>query len=104
MKFKSKESLVIQEVRVARKKSDKQKSALSRPDSEENLLNKSANTIKKAAIGNPMPAADGCPSVSRHERIELLAYSYWIQRGCQGGSPDEDWFRAEREISRESSS
>jgi hypothetical protein len=37
-------------------------------------------------------------SVSKRERIELLAYSYWVQRGRQGGSPEEDWLRAEREI------
>jgi hypothetical protein len=36
--------------------------------------------------------------VSKREKIALLAYSYWEQRGCQGGSPEEDWFRAEREI------
>jgi hypothetical protein len=36
--------------------------------------------------------------VSNHERIALLAYSYWEQRGNSGGSPEEDWFRAEREI------
>ena len=37
-------------------------------------------------------------AVSKREKIALLAYTYWMQRGCQGGSPEEDWFRAEREI------
>jgi hypothetical protein len=37
-------------------------------------------------------------SVSVQEKIELLAYSFWEQRGRPGGSPDEDWFRAEMEI------
>ena len=32
------------------------------------------------------------------EAIAALAYSYWIDRGCDGGSPDEDWLRAEREL------
>ena len=32
------------------------------------------------------------------EAIARLAYSYWEDRGCQNGSPDEDWFRAEAEI------
>jgi hypothetical protein len=27
-----------------------------------------------------------------------LAYLYWEARGCQGGSPEEDWLRAEREL------
>ena len=33
-----------------------------------------------------------------HEEIAVLAYSYWIGRGRQGGSPDDDWLRAEREL------
>lgn len=32
------------------------------------------------------------------EEIACLAYSYWEARGCQGGSPHEDWIRAEREL------
>ena len=30
--------------------------------------------------------------------VAQLAYSYWEARGCQGGSPEEDWLRAEREL------
>lgn len=37
-------------------------------------------------------------SVSAHEKIALLAYRYWEERGYPGGSDQEDWFRAEREI------
>jgi hypothetical protein len=33
-----------------------------------------------------------------HQEIAALAYSYWEQRGRQGGSALEDWFRAEREL------
>jgi len=36
--------------------------------------------------------------VERREKIALLAYSYWVQRGRRGGSPEDDWYRAEREI------
>jgi hypothetical protein len=32
------------------------------------------------------------------EEVAALAYSYWETRGCQGGSPEEDWLRAEQEI------
>ena len=35
---------------------------------------------------------------SSTEAIALLAYSYWESRGCQGGSPEEDWLRAEQEV------
>ncbi len=32
------------------------------------------------------------------EEIARLAYSYWESRGRQGGSPADDWFRAEEEV------
>jgi hypothetical protein len=32
------------------------------------------------------------------EQIAKLAYSYWEARGCQGGSGEEDWLRAEQEL------
>ncbi|HWC97169.1 MAG TPA: DUF2934 domain-containing protein [Candidatus Sulfopaludibacter sp.] len=32
------------------------------------------------------------------ETVAALAYSYWVARGCQGGSPEEDWLRAEHEL------
>lgn len=35
------------------------------------------------------------------EDIAALAYSYWVERGYQGGSAEaeQDWLRAERELS-----
>jgi hypothetical protein len=33
-----------------------------------------------------------------HEQIAALAYLYWVGRGYQGGSPEEDWLRAEQEL------
>jgi hypothetical protein len=35
------------------------------------------------------------------EQIAALAYSYWEARGDQGGSPEEDWLRAERQFQTE---
>lgn len=32
------------------------------------------------------------------DEIARLAHSYWEARGCQGGSADEDWLRAEQEL------
>jgi len=32
------------------------------------------------------------------EAIASLAHSYWVERGCTGGNPEEDWLRAEREL------
>jgi Protein of unknown function (DUF2934) len=35
---------------------------------------------------------------ARTEDIARLAYSLWEARGCQGGSPEEDWFQAEQQL------
>ncbi|HUO32862.1 MAG TPA: DUF2934 domain-containing protein [Bryobacteraceae bacterium] len=32
------------------------------------------------------------------DEIAQLAYFYWESRGYQGGSPEEDWLRAEQEL------
>jgi hypothetical protein len=32
------------------------------------------------------------------DEIALQAYLYWEDRGFQGGSPEEDWLRAEQEL------
>jgi len=36
-----------------------------------------------------------------HNEIEKLSYQLWEERGRPFGSPEEDWFRAERELLRE---
>jgi len=33
-----------------------------------------------------------------HEEIARVAYALWEDRGCQGGSPEEDWLRAEQQL------
>ena len=35
-----------------------------------------------------------------HDAIARLAYSYWDARGRQGGSPEQDWLQAERELAK----
>lgn len=32
------------------------------------------------------------------EEVARLAYTRWQARGCPDGSPEEDWFLAEREL------
>src|SRR3954465_1165981 len=46
------------------------------------------------------PQADAAVSVytPTYQEIAALAFSYWEARGCQGGSADEDWRRAEAEL------
>jgi hypothetical protein len=34
-----------------------------------------------------------------YEDIASLAYALWQQRGCPEGSSEEDWFKAEQELS-----
>lgn len=36
----------------------------------------------------------------RQSEIAAIAYSYWEARGRQGGSAEDDWYRAEREWER----
>jgi Protein of unknown function (DUF2934). len=48
------------------------------------------------------PVADATQTVSTEpldpEAVARLAYSYWESRGGIGGSPEDDWIRAEREL------
>ena len=37
------------------------------------------------------------PVVRPRDEVARLAHSYWEARGRQGGSPEDDWYRAERE-------
>ncbi len=54
--------------------------------------------IGRSAVGVMDP--DDEMSAPTQEAIARLAYSYWESRGCQGGSPWDDWFRAEQELLR----
>jgi hypothetical protein len=38
------------------------------------------------------------PMQVTQEAIAQLAYSYWEARGYQGGSPEQDWLRAEQDL------
>lgn len=45
----------------------------------------------------PSESATAQPNGDSREEIALLAYGYWLARGCVGGDPIEDWVRAENE-------
>ena len=55
------------------------------------------HTTKKSAEPVIAAAKTAKPAVT-HDEIAQLAHSYWMARGCQGGSSHEDWFRAEVEL------
>ena len=43
-------------------------------------------------------AATATATALSPDAVAKLAYSYWETRGYQGGSPEADWLRAEREL------
>ena len=46
----------------------------------------------------PQTPAPSIESHPRQEEIAALAYSFWQARGCPEGTPDEDWFNAEKAL------
>jgi hypothetical protein len=53
------------------------------------------NEAVDMALAETEVSPDICPS---DEEVAVLAYSYWEARGFQGGTPEEDWFRAVEEL------
>ncbi len=90
----------------ARRKHHETSPAISTPSSETTATpasqeNAAAPPPEYAAAANDVPA--GPPVAAAEERsdsetVARLAYSYWEARGFQGGSAEEDWLRAEREL------
>jgi hypothetical protein len=59
---------------------------------------RSVRTKAAAQSSAPSPAeTEDAAGLSEQEEIAKLAYSYWEARGQRGGSPEEDWARAEQE-------
>jgi len=57
-------------------------------------------SVEPAQAGSisQLAAAVETPSAVDMREVEERAYQSWIERGCPMGSPDEDWYRAEREL------
>lgn len=69
------------------------------------LTHRRATRAKAAVKPDRAEAKNHQPTVAKdaaceHEEIAALAHSYWEARGRQGGSPEEDWFRAVEEVRR----
>ena len=67
------------------------------PASEETLSSTEMEPTAAASMTEPTAARTASGAVDTEE-VARLAFSYWQARGCQGGSPEEDWFRAEQEV------
>jgi len=61
---------------------------------------RAAAVVESSATAEPSPALVESEAVTApsHDEIATLAYSYWESRGYQGGSPEQDWLRAEQEL------
>ncbi len=51
---------------------------------------------EKAGI-DERPTGD-VDSEAQRSQLQALAYQLWLDRGCPDGSPEEDWFHAERAV------
>jgi len=58
------------------------------------------NKPKSKSLGNKRPIALTTDFLGedRHEFVAKLAYKLWEERGRPLGSPDVDWFAAERAV------
>ena len=57
-----------------------------------NVTEAPTTEIEPVAVSISATGPDG-------EEVAKLAYSFWVARGYQGGSPEEDWLRAEQQLS-----
>jgi hypothetical protein len=55
-------------------------------------------TTAPARNTSPQTAAPARNTLLTDEQIARRAYEIFLARGGQGGSPEQDWFQAEREL------
>lgn len=95
------EPAAVPEPAKKRASASKPKSAAAthkRSSPKKSLMMESAESPVAAAAAVAPATATEQPRTPAHHEIALLAYSYAEARGFTGGSPEEDWFRAEREL------
>jgi hypothetical protein len=56
-----------------------------------------ASETETTTIVSDVIMVDGVAGPSQ-DQIARLAYLYWLDRGCQNGSAEEDWLRAEQAL------
>ncbi len=60
--------------------------------------NGSAFEVARQAVTSPEIAGEVVASPAVEEKIRVRAYELYLQRGGNGGSPEQDWLRAVEEI------
>lgn len=64
-------------------------------------------SLKKPAQGIVAPdsseATELVSNPDERDEITRLAFQFWIERGCPIGTPEQDWFRAEAELTSRAS-
>lgn len=61
-------------------------------------LSRHSTALVEALPAEPISSDQEVGFLSEQEQIAILAHSYWKERGCPEGSPEQDWFRAEEVI------
>ena len=77
----------------------RKKASTAKPKAAAAATHKHASTPKTSQVVAEA-AANETPRVPTHAEIAALAYSYWEARGFQGGSSQDDWFHAERQLTK----
>jgi hypothetical protein len=60
-----------------------------------------AATAAASAVLEPKAQREELMAELTDSEIATRAYSYWESRGFQGGSPEDDWYRAKLELTEE---
>jgi hypothetical protein len=56
----------------------------------------------KQIVAEKVTNETAAPIVNRDRgAVEVLAYEFWLARGCPIGSPEVDWFHAEEELANQ---
>ena len=61
------------------------------------LVTEQPRSRSEDRVQRPKPLTDFCGE-DRHELVQKLAYQYWEKRGSPLGSPEIDWFAAEKTV------
>jgi hypothetical protein len=59
---------------------------------------------KLAHLRKMLDKPRGCTPFPSQSEIVELARAFWRARGCPDGSPEEDWYRAEQQLTAQSES